>query len=112
MRIAGRPIELRPHRVHLARTPADTIASLRDGLGRQAVISDGDSVVARFTGRAALLPYETVEIVRFSERAVTFEHLLGPFRSCAESFEVVAVDDGSHALEHRGNFVMRGGLLG
>ena len=51
-------------------------------------------------------------LVRFSDRRVTFQHLSGPFRAAEESFDVVTLPDGSTALEHRGHFVMRLGLVG
>ncbi len=76
-------------------------------LGRSA-----DSLVATFSGRAGGFRYRTVELVRFKDRRVTFEHLSGPFQSAEESFDLVSLPDGSGALEHRGHFKMRFGLIG
>jgi hypothetical protein len=74
--------------------------------------ADANAAVARFEDRAGIFRYETVELIRFSDQGVTFEHLRGPFRSCIERFEFVLLVDGAYAFEHRGTFVMRGGLLG
>lgn len=46
--------------------------------------SGPDEVVARFAGRAGPFSYRTLEAVRFNDQAVSFEHLEGPLRSCAE----------------------------
>ncbi len=111
---AGPPIGLRPHTRRLNRAPGKVLAELRAELedAPNVLVRSGDSLVASFTGRAGALRYRTVELVRFSDRQVTFEHLSGPFRSARESFDVVSLPDGSLALEHRGQFVMRYGLFG
>ncbi len=111
-RIPTPPIALPVRRVRLARTPEEALAQLRDDVAARALVQEADAVVARFAGRAGIFRYETVELVRFAERSVTFEHLHGPFRRCDERFDFVPVADGGHACEHRGTFVMRGGLLG
>jgi hypothetical protein len=87
-------------------------AQMRGDLVSRLLVQDANAAVARFEGRAGIFRYETVELIRFSDQGVTFEHLRGPFRSCIERFEFVPLADGAHALEHRGTFVMRGGLLG
>ncbi len=111
-RIPAPPITLPVHRVRLEPSPEAVLAELREDVGARALVQDADAVVARFAGRAGIFRYETVELVRFAERSVTFEHLHGPFRRCDERFDFVPVADGGHACEHRGTFVMRGGLLG
>jgi len=110
----GPPIRLRSHTVALDRAPEEVLARLRAQVegAPDVLMRSGDSLVATFTGRVGALPYRTVELVQFSERRVTFEHLAGPFRSAQESFDVVTLPDGTPALEHRGQFVMRFGLLG
>ncbi len=111
---AGPPINLRPHTVRLNGPQEKIVAELRaqvDGAPNLLVKSD-DALVATFGGREGPFRYRTVELVRFADRRVTFEHLSGPFRSAQESFDLVTLPDGSAALEHRGQFVMRFGLLG
>lgn len=111
---AGPPIRLRPHTRRLNRAPESVLAELRAQLedAPNVLVRSGHSLVASFAGRAGAFRYRTVELVRFSDRQITFEHLSGPFRSAQESFEVVSLRDGSPALEHRGQFVMRSGLFG
>lgn len=87
-------------------------AQMRTALASRALIQGANAVVAQFEGRAGIFHYETVELICFSDLGVTFEHLRGPFRSCIEWFEFVPLADGTYALEHRGTFVMRRGLLG
>ncbi len=111
-RIPGLPITLPVRRVRLEQTPEQMKAQMWTALASHALIQGADAVVARFEGRAGIFRYETVELIRFSDQGVTFEHLRGPFRSCVERFEFVPLADGAYALEHRGTFVMRGGLLG
>lgn len=111
---AGPPIPLRPYTRRLHRSPEKVLAELRVQFedAPNVLVGSTNSLVATFAGRAGALSYRTVELVRFSDRGVTFEHLSGPFRSAKESFDVVNLPDGSPALEHRGQFVMRFGLLG
>lgn len=111
-RIPGPPISLSVRRVRLEQTPEQLQAQMRGGLASRALIQGANAVVAQFEGRAGMFRYETVELIRFSDQGVRFEHLRGPFRSCIERLEFVLLADGAYALEHRGTFVMRGGLLG
>ena len=111
-RIPGPPITLPVRRVRLEQTPEQMKAQMRGGLASRLLVQDANAAVARFEGRAGIFHYETVELIRFSDQGVMFEHLRGPFRSCIERFEFVPLADGAYALEHRGTFVMRGGLLG
>ena len=111
-RIPGPPIALPVRQVRLEQTPEQMKAQMRGGLASRALVQDANAAVAQFEGRAGIFRYETVELIRFSDQGVTFEHLRGPFRSCIERFEFVPLADGAYALEHRGTFVMRGGLLG
>jgi len=111
-RIPGLPITLPVRRVRLEQTPEQMKTQMYTALASRALIQGANVVVAQFEGRAGMFRYETVELIRFSEQGVTFEHLRGPFRSCFEWFNFVPLADGAYALEHRGTFVMRGGLLG
>jgi hypothetical protein len=111
-RIPGPPITLPVRRVRLEQTPEQMTAQMRDGLASRILIQDANAVVAQFEGRAGIFRYETVELIRFSDQGVTFEHLRGPFQSCVERFEFVPLADGAYAFEHQGTFVMRGGSLG
>ncbi len=90
---AGPPIRLRPYTLRLHRDPEKVLAELRAQLedAPNVLVRSGDSLVASFAGRAGALRYRTVELVRFSDRQVTFEHLSGPFRSAQESFDVVSL---------------------
>jgi hypothetical protein len=111
-RISGPPITLPVRRVRLVQTPEQLQAQMRGGLASRLLVQDANAAVARFEGWAGFFRYETVELIRFSDQGVTFEHLRGPFRSCIERFSFMPLADGAYALEHRGTFVMRGGLLG
>lgn len=111
-RMPAPPIALRVQRVRLARSPQIVLAQLRTDLVARAMLQEGDVVVAAFAGTAGSFRYETVELIRFFDHAVTFEHLRGPFRRCDEVFVFLSVPGGGHACEHRGTFVMRGGILG
>lgn len=111
---AGPPIRLRLDARRLNRGPEEVLAELRAQLedAPNVIVRSADSLVATFAGQAGAFRYRTVELIRFSDRRVTFEHLSGPFRTAEESFDLVNLPDGSPALEHRGQFVMRFGLLG
>jgi len=106
------PVALPVRRVGLSRSLEDVVAQMREGVRPHTLVQEADAMVARFAGRAGIFRYETVELIRFSDRSVTFEHLHGPFRRCHEQFDFVPVAGGGHACEHRGTIVMRGGLLG
>jgi hypothetical protein len=107
-RIPGPPIALPVRRVRLEQMQAQ----MRGGLASRLLVQDANAAVARFDGRAGIFRYDTVELIHFSDQGVTFEHLRGPFLSCIERFEFVPLADHAYVLEHRGTFVMRGGLLG
>jgi hypothetical protein len=111
-RIPGPPIMLPVRRMRLEQTPEQMKAQMRDGLASRLLIQDANAAVAQFEGGAGIFRYETVELIRFSDQGVTFEHLRGPFQSCVERFEFVPLADGGYAFEHQGTFVMRGGWLG
>lgn len=111
---SGPPIRLRPHRVRVDSPAERVLADLQAGMDSAAnvVLRSEDGIVARFGGRAGGFSYRTLELVRFTDRKVSFEHLQGPFKSCMETFDVVELENGHQLLEHRGHFVMRGGIAG
>ncbi len=111
---AGPPIRLRPHSVRLKGAPEEVVAGLRAQFDAapNVLVRSADSLVATFSGHAGAFRYRTVELVRFSDRRVTFEHLSGPFQSAQESFNLVSLPAGGAVLEHRGHFTMRFGLVG
>lgn len=88
-RIPGPPITLPVRRVRLEQTPEQLKAQMRDGLAPRILIHDANAAVAHFEGRAGIFRYTTVELIRFSDQGVTFEHLHGPFQSCFERFKFV-----------------------
>jgi hypothetical protein len=94
-------------------TATDVVARFRRKILEQPDVESlgPDEVVARFAGRAGPFSYRTREAVRFNGHAVTFEHLDGPFQSCAERF-IVRDSAGGATVAHEGTFTMRGGLAG
>jgi hypothetical protein len=76
------PITLLVRRARLEQTPEPLQAQLRGDLASRLLGQDANAAVARFGGRAGIFRYETVELIRFSDQGVTFEHLRGPFQSC------------------------------
>lgn len=96
----------------------DASTAVLDGFRRRleadsdVVIADGERIVARFTGRAGILRYATVELVSFRADGIAFEHLTGPFRKCHERFEVTPSPGGGSSMTHEGAFTMRAGLFG
>ncbi len=111
---SGPPIHLKPQRLQTESSAEQVLADLQAGIesAPHVVLRSKDGIVARFEGKAGPFSYHTVELVRFTDRRLTFEHLRGPFKSSVESIEVVELEDGRSALEHRGQFVMRGGIAG
>src|SRR5713226_4006467 len=81
-RIPGPPITLPVRRVRLEQTPEQLQAQMRGGLASRLLVQNTNAAVARFEGRAGIFRYETVELIRFSDQGVAFEHLRGPFQSC------------------------------
>lgn len=105
-------VALRRFEVTFDCSPAEAVEAFERKLLETAVESSRPGeVVARFEGRAGPFSYRTREVVRFTDRAVAFEHLQGPFRSCAERF-VIASNGSSTTVAHEGTFTMHGGLLG
>lgn len=80
--------------------------------GAEVVAAGQDRIVARFSGRAGVFRYRTVEVVTFGPDGVAFEHLRGPFRDCHERFMVEPAERGGSVVTHEGSLTMRWGLLG
>lgn len=111
---SGPPIRLKPYRLQPEFPAERVLADLQAGLesSPNVVLRSKDGIVARFEGKAGRFSYHTVELVRFTDRHITFQHLQGPFKSSIESIEVVELEYGRTTLEHRGQFVMRAGIAG
>jgi len=111
---SGPPLHLKPHRVQTESPAQQVLAELRADLesAPNVAMRSHDGVVAKFEGKAGRFSYQTVELIRFADQQITFEHLRGPFRSSIETIEAVQLEAGRSALEHRGQFVMRGGIAG
>jgi hypothetical protein len=111
--LAARPrVELARDSVDVALPPDELIEVFR---GRFADSSDDilaiehDRLVRRFAGTEGPFKFKTVEVVRYEDYAITFEHLAGPFYECNERFEFEATPSGT-LLMHSGSFRLRGGL--
>ncbi len=107
-------IRLDPHAVEVEADREALVADIRERLSTNAdVLLEGpDGIVARFAGRAGVLPYRTLELVRFGPDSVDLEHLGGSFDYASERFSLVAGENGRTRMEHAGEFRMRGGLIG
>ena len=95
----GLPLErvLADMRERFASSPEDILAM------------EPNRMVRRFSGSEGKLSYKTVEVVRFENDAVTFEHIAGPFAECNERFQLTEIPGGTR-LTHTGYFRLRGGL--
>ena len=105
-------IKLDEDSVEVGLAPAEMLAGLRDRFAASPddiLASEPDRMVRRFAGSEGRFSYKTVEVVRFSETAVTFEHIAGPFSECNEEFQLTEIPGGTR-LTHTGTFRLRGGL--
>ena len=95
----GLPLErvLADMRERFASSPEDILAM------------EPNRMVRRFSGSEGKFTYKTVEVVRFENDAVTFEHIAGPFAECNERFQLTEIPGGTR-LTHTGYFRLRGGL--
>ena len=110
-RTSPRTIVLRPHTVEVRASRERVVARLREKLGSgDLLLASGDAFVARFSGRAGVFRYATVELVTFTPDEVRFEHLGGTFVSCSERF-LLREAEGRTQLVHLGEFRLRGGLV-
>jgi hypothetical protein len=106
-------ITLRRDEVRSAAAADEVVDRLRTRMlgDGDVVAADGEGAVVRFPGRAGPFRYRTVEVVRFSDSRVTFQHLEGPFHRCRETIDVEP-DGGGATIAHEGELAMRGGLIG
>ncbi|MCA1692915.1 MAG: hypothetical protein ABR540_22520 [Acidimicrobiales bacterium] len=104
---------LRRCEVSIDCSPAEAFEAFDRKLSETAAVESSrpGEVVAQFEGHAGPFSNRTRELVRFTDSAVTFEHIEGPFRSCAERF-VIGSNGSSTTVAHEGTFTMRGGLAG
>lgn len=111
VRTSPRTIALRPHTVEVRASRERVLARLRERLSAgDVLLASGDAVVARFSGRAGVFRYATIELVTFTSDEVRFEHLGGTFTSCSERF-LLHEAEGCTQIEHVGEFRLRGGLV-
>ena len=110
-RTSTRTIALRPHTVEVRASRERVAARLREKLCEgDVLLASGDTVVARFSGRAGVFRYATVELVTFTPNEVRLEHLGGTFASCSERFLLHEAEERTQ-IEHVGEFRLRGGLV-
>jgi len=98
--------------VEIGLAPSEVLAGMRDRFAAdesQILARGPDRMVRRFSGSEGRFSYKTVEVVRFFDDAVTFEHLAGPFAECNERFQFTEIPAGTQ-LTHSGYFRLRGGL--
>lgn len=111
--LAVRPrVQLARDAVEVALPPAELMDVLRERLAgspEDILAEEPDRLVRRFAGAEGPFRFKTVELVRYEENAITFEHLAGPFAECNERFEFAATASGT-LLTHSGAFRLRGGL--
>ena len=105
-------VEMARDSVEVGVSPEELLAIFRQRFAdspEDILAMEPDRMVRRFAGSEGPFSFKTVEVVRFEEDGVTFEHLAGPFAECLERFEIVEIPTGSR-LTHSGSFRLRGGL--
>lgn len=98
--------------IEVALPPAELIEVFRQRFASSPddiLAIEADRLVRRFAGTEGRFKFETVELVRYEEHAITFEHLAGPFSACSERFDFAPSSAGT-LLTHSGSFRLRGGL--
>ena len=98
--------------VEIGLPPAVVLANMRERFAtdpEDILAMQPDRMVRRFSGSEGNFSYETIEVVRYEEDAVTFEHIAGPFAECNERFQLTEIPGGTR-LTHTGYFRLRGGL--
>ena len=111
-------VELARDSVEVALSPPELLEVFRQRFAGDAdaiLAAEPDRIVRRFAGTEGPFSFKTVEVVRFEDAAVTFEHLAGPFAECNERFDLQPIGaevNGGPAtlLTHSGSFRLRGGL--
>ena len=105
-------VEMDEDSVEVGLTPSVVLANMRERFASSPddiLAIDSDRLVRRFSGSEGSFNYETIEVVRYEEDAVTFEHIAGPFAECNERFQLTEIPGGTR-LTHTGYFRLRGGL--
>jgi len=105
-------VDLADDSVAVGLTPGEVLEGMRERFAAdedQVLASEPDRLVRRFSGSEGRFSYETIEVVRFTDDSVTFEHLAGPFAECRETFQMTEIPGGTR-FTHSGYFRLRGGL--
>ena len=105
-------IDMTEDSVDIGLAPAVVLANLRERFANSPddiLAIEPDRLVRRFSGSEGRFSYETVEVVRYEDNAVTFEHIAGPFAECNERFQLAEIPGGTR-MTHTGYFRLRGGL--
>lgn len=105
-------VEMAEDSVELGLSPAVVLANMRERFAsspEDILAMQPDRLVRRFSGSEGSFSYETIEVVRYEDDAVTFEHIAGPFAECNERFQLTEIPGGTR-LTHTGYFRLRGGL--
>lgn len=105
-------VELARDSIEVQASPEELIETFRKRFGDSPddiLAMEDDRLVRRFAGSEGKFTFNTVEVVRYEDAAITFEHLAGPFAECNERFDFQATPSGT-MLTHSGSFRLRGGL--
>jgi hypothetical protein len=105
-------VELARDSVEVALPPDELIEVFRERFADSPgdiLAIEPNRLVRRFAGTEGPFKFKTLEVVRYEDHAITFEHLAGPFYECNERFEFEATPSGT-LLTHTGSFRLRGGL--
>lgn len=105
-------VELARDSVEVSVPPAELMEVFRERFADSSddiLAIEHDRLVRRFAGAEGPFKFKTVEVVRYEDDAISFEHLAGPFYECNERFEFAPTPSGT-LLTHTGSFRLRGGL--
>ena len=105
-------IEMADDSVDVGLAPAELLALMRErfaGSPDDILAIEPHRLVRRFSGSEGRFTYKTIEVVRYEDDAITFEHIAGPFAECNERFQLTPIRGGTR-LTHTGYFRLRGGL--
>lgn len=105
-------VELDEDSVDVGLEPDQLLADMKERFASSPddiLAMEPDRLVRRFAGSEGKFSYKTVEVVRYEDDAITFEHIAGPFAECEERFQLTPIPSGTR-LTHTGHFRLRGGL--
>ncbi len=105
-------VELDEDSVDVGLEPDQLLADMKERFANSPddiLAMEPDRLVRRFAGSEGKFSYKTVEVVRYEDDAITFEHIAGPFAECEERFQLTPIPSGTR-LTHTGHFRLRGGL--